>query len=265
MAITGNVLAGVSPIPRVLVQKLKEELSVYALKTPSISTVTAAGIDKLDQCDVILQEFQAREEGIQADDNLSDHGKQVRMEATAKEFFGRFAFIGKAVESRRAAAAELRAELDRLPKAPGEPLMEAMREKEIREELRKLDEAARMKRLADSLTRKDLGILKAIEHGPFGASEFVPDEYRERLREHLLEQNEKAEFARWKALVFVGEKLQLLMNVLDTTLGKYRIDVLAFPAKTDARPVDLKGVNTQQAPAKSSAVDKTPEHVGAFQ
>lgn len=265
MAMVGNVVAGVSQIPRVLAQKLKEEFSVYAFKTPSISTVTAAGIDKLDQADVILQEFQAREEAIQADGNLSDQGKQVRLEATAKEFFGRFAFIGKAVESRRAAAAELRAELDRLPKAPGEPLVEAMREHEIRTELRKLDEAERMKRLADSLKRKDVAILRAIENGPFGANEFVSDEYRERLREQLLEQNEKAEFARWKALVFVGEKLQLLMNVLDTTLGKYRIETPVFPAKTETRAVDLKSVNTQQAPAKSSAVDKQPEQVGAFQ
>ena len=265
MAITGNVVAGVSHIPRVLIQTLKEELAVYALNTPSISTVTAAGIDKLDQCDVVLQDFQAREEAIQADALLSDEGKRQKMEVTAKEFFGRLAFIAEAVENRRQAAAELRKELDRLPKAPGEPLVEAMREKEIRDELRKLDESARMKRLADSLKRKDLAILKAIEHGPFGAHEFVPDEYRERLREQLLEQNEKAEFARWKALVFVGEKLQLLANVLDTTLGKYRIDVPAFPAKTDTRTVDLKGVNTQQAPAKSSAVDKKPEHVGAFQ
>ena len=197
MPITGNVVAGVSHIPRVLVQKLKEELSMYAFQTPSISTVTAAGIDKLDQCDVILQDFQAREETIQADALLSDEGKRQKMEVTAKEFFGRVAFIAEAVENRRQAAAELRKELDRLPKVPGEPLAEAIREKEIREELRKLDESARMARLADSLKRKDLAILKAIEHGPFGASEFVPDEYRERLREQLLEQNEKDEFERW--------------------------------------------------------------------
>lgn len=264
MAITGNVVAGVSHIPRVLVQRLKEELSVYAVQTPSISTVTAAGIDKLDQCDVILQDFQAREETIQADALLSDEGKRQKMEVTAKEFFGRLAFIAEAVENRRQAAAELRKELDRLPKAPGEPLVEAILQKEIREELRKLDESARMTRLADSLKRKDLAILKAIEHGPFGASEFVPDEYRERLREQLLEQNEKGEFERWKALVFTSEKLQVLMSVLDTHLGKYRIETPVFPPKTDGRTVDLKGVNTQQAPAKSSAVDKKPEHTPAF-
>ena len=139
-----------------------------------------------------------------------------------------------------------------------------MREKEIREELRKLDETARMTRLADSLKRRDLAILKAIENGPFGPSEFVPDEYRERLREQLLEQNEKAEFARWKALVFVGEKLQLLANVLETTLGKYRIDVPTFPAKTDTRMVDLRGVNQQDPPDKSRAADKPPTTTPPF-
>ena len=264
MAITGNVVAGVSHIPRVLVQKLKEELSVYAVQTPSISTVTAAGIDKLDQCDVVLQEFQAREEAIQADALLSDEGKRQKMEVTAKEFFGRLAFIAEAVENRRQAAAELRKELDRLPKAPGEPLVEAILQKEIREELRKLDESGRMTRLADSLKRKDLAILKAIEHGPFGASEFVPDEYRERLREQLLEQNEKGEFERWKALVFVGEKLQFLANMLDTTLGKYRIETPVFPPKTDGRTVDLKGVNQQAPPDKNRAVDKPPTPTPTF-
>lgn len=265
MASTGNVIAGVSHIPRVLIQKLKEELSMYAFTTPSISTVTAAAIDKLDQCDVILQEFQAREEAIQADALLSDEGKRKKMEATAKEFFPKGRLIAEAVENRRQAAAELRKELDRLPKAPDEPLVEAISQKEIREELRKLDESARMTRLADSLKRKDVAILKAIEHGPFGPSEFVPDEYRERLREQLLEQNEKAEFERWKALVFVGEKLQFLANVLDTTLGKYRIETPVFPAKTDTRPVDLKGVNQQDPPDKKQAIDRTPEAVGALQ
>ncbi len=264
MAITGNVVAGVSHIPRVLVQKLKEELSVYAVQTPSISTVTAAGIDKLDQCDVILQDFQAREEAIQADALLSDEGKRQKMEVTAKEFFGRLAFIAEAVENRRQAAAELRNELDRLPKAPGEPLVEAILQKEIRDELRKLDESARMKRLADSVKRKDVAILKAIEHGPFGPSEFVPDEYRERLREQLLEQNEKGEFERWKALVFVGEKLQFLANVLETTLGKYRLETPVFPAKTDTRTVDLKGVNQQAPPDKNRAADKAPATTPQF-
>lgn len=261
MPITDNVVAGVSHIPRVLVQKLKEEFSMYAFTTPSISTVTAAGTSKLNEADTILAEFQAREEAVQADALLSDEGKRQKMEVTAKEFYGRLAFIAEAVENRRQAAAELRKELDRLPNAPGEPLVEAMREKEIRDELRKLDESGRMTRLADSLKRKDLAILKAIEHGPFGAHEFVPDEYRERLREQLLETSQAAELTRWKALVFVGEKLQLLANVIEGTLGQYRIDVPTFPAMADIRTVDLKGVNTQQAPAKSSAVDKTP--VGA--
>lgn len=264
MAITGNVIAGVSHIPRVLVQKLKEELSLYAFNHTGVSTVTAAAIAKLDQHDAIMQEFEAREEAIQADALSSDQGKRVKMEAVAKEFFERLRFIAEAAENRRQAAAELRKELDRLPKALNEPLVEAMREKEIREELRKLDETARMKRLADSLKRKDLATLKAIENGPFGPNEFVPDEYRERLREQLLETNQAAEFARWKALVFVGDKLQLLAHVLDTTLGKYRVDLPTFPAKTDTRTVDLKGVNQQAPPDKNRAVDKKPEHTPAF-
>jgi hypothetical protein len=264
MASTGNVIAGVSHIPRVLVQKLKEELSLYAFNTPAVASVTKAANDKLDQCALILQEFQVREEAIQADALLSDEGKRHKMQATAKEFFGRLALIAEAVENRRQAAAELRKELDRLPKAPGEPLVEAMREKEIREELRKLDESARMKRLADSMKRKDLAILKAIENGPFGANEFVPDEYHERLREQLLETKQAAELTRWKALVFVVEKLQLLANVLETTLGKYRLDVPVFPGQS-VRAVDLHQQNTQAPPDKNTAADRPPATIPAFQ
>ena len=262
--IATNTVVSVAHIPLSVSQKLKEEFSVYAFNTPSVSTVMAAATDKLDQHDLVMNEFQEQAKVIEADVLLSTTGKQKQMEALAKEFFSKLRFITEAVENRRQAAAELRKELDRLPSPGGDKVIEAMREKEIRDELRKLDETARMTRLADSLKRKDLAILKAIEYGPFGANEFVPDEYRERLREQLLEQNEKAEFERWKALVYVGDKLQLLANVLETTLGKYRIDVPTFPPKTDTRAVDLKSVNQQAPPDKNRAADKKPEQTPAF-
>lgn len=262
--IATNAVVSVAHIPLSVSQKIKEELAMYAYQNQSISTVTAAGIDKLDQCDVVMNEFQERAKVIEADVLLSTTGKQKQMEALAKEFFSKLRFIAEAVENRRQAAAELRKELDRLPKAPGDPLVEAILQKEIRDEPRKLDESARMKRLADSLKRKDVAILKAIEHGPFGASEFVPDEYRQRLREQLLEKNQAAEFARWKALVFVGEKLQFLANVIEGVLGQYRIDVPTFPPKTAGRTVDLKGVNQQAPPDKNRAVDKAPATTPQF-
>lgn len=265
MSITGNVVAGVSHIPLVLSQKLREELSVYAFNTPSISTVTAAGIAKLDQHDVIMQEFQAREEAIQADALSSDQGKRVKMEAVAKEFFERVRFIAEAAENRRQAAAELRKELERPKTRPGDPVVETLREQEIRAELRKLAQSERMKLLAQSLEQKNLTFLRAVENNPLGASELIPDDYRARLREQWLETDQAAELERWKALVFVGDKLQLLANVLETTLGRYRLDVPAFPAKTDTCTVDLNGVNTQAPPDKSKTIDKKPEHVGAFQ
>jgi hypothetical protein len=262
--IATNSVVSVAHIPLSVSQKLKEEFSLYAFTTPSVSTVTAAAIDKLDQHDLVMNEFQERAKVIEADVLLSTTGKQKQMEALAKEFFAKLRFIAEAVENRRQAAAELRKDLEKLPSPGGDKVIEFLAGQEIRTELRKLDETGRMKRLSNSMMRKDLAILKAIEHGPFGPNEFVPDEYRERLREQLLEKNQAAELTRWKALVFVGDKLQLLANVLDTTLGKYRIETPTFPAKTETRTVDLKSVNQQASPDKSKVADCPPDKQPAF-
>jgi len=264
MADTGNVVASISHVPIVLIQTLREELALYAFTHTGTSIVTAAGIDKLDQGEVIVKEFRVREEAIQADGNLSDQGKRVKMEALAQEFFNKLRFISEAAENRRHAAAQLRAQLDALPKPPGDPIIEWMRGAEIRAQLRTLAQPERMKILTQSLEHKNLSILRAIENDPLDPNTLVSNEYRLRLKDQLSETNQAAEHARWKALVFVGDKLQLLANVLETTLGKYRIDVPTFPTPPIGK-ADLKSVNQQAPPDKSKAVDKKPEHVGAFQ
>lgn len=257
--IATNSVVSVAHIPLSVSQKLKEEFSLYAFTTPSVSTVTAVAIDKLDQHDLVMHEFQERAKVIEGDVLLSTTGKQKQMEALAKEFFAKLRFIAEAVENRRQAAAELRKDLEKLPSPGGDKVIEFLAGQEVRGELRKLDEAARMKLLADSIKRKELSILRAIESDPVGPRTLIPEEFLGRIREQLLEKNQAAELTRWKALVFVGDKLQLLANVLDTTLGQYRIETPTFTAKTDTRTVDLRGVNQQQAPAKSSAVDRLPD------
>lgn len=275
MAITGNVVAGVSHTPRALIQKLKEELSIYAFNTPSISTVTAAALDKLDQADLVLGEFQLRAEAIQADALSSDQGKRVNMEAAAKEFFERLRFIAEAAENRRQAAAELRKDLDTLPKSPDDPIIEWMRGYEIRTELRKLEEMPRTKvfgldplnptkPLEGSEKRKVAAILRAIESDPMGPSTLIPEEFLGRIKEELSAKNQAAEYARWQALVFVGDKLQLLANVLDTTLGKYRLDVPVFPTPPITKS-DLKMKDQTAPPPKNTAVDQPPAGVSSFQ
>lgn len=263
--IATNSVVSVAHIPLSVSQKLKEEFSLYAFNTPSVSTVTKTALDKLDQHDLVMNEFQERAKVIEADVLLSTTGKQKQMEAVAKEFFGKLTFIAEAAENRRRTAAELRKDLEKLPSPGGDKVIEFLAGQEVRGELRKLDETARMKLLADSIKRKELSILRAIESDPMGPRTLIPEEFLGRIREQLLEKNQAAELARWKALVFVGEKLQLLANVLETTLGKYRIDTPTFPAKTETRTVDLKSVNQQAPPDKSKAVDKKPEQVGAFQ
>ncbi len=263
MPIIDNVVADVSHIPRVVTQRVREEIATYEFNGGT-SSVLKAAIAKLDQGDVILEEFRLHSEQIQGNALLSAEGKRQQMAAAAKEFFAKLRFVSEAADSRKAAAAELRAQLEKLPKAPGEPGVEAIREQEIRIELRKLALADRMKVLAQSVEHKNLSVLRAIENDPLGASELIPDEFRERLREQLLEQNQAGEVMRWKTLVFVGDKLQLLANVLETVLGQYSLDAPAFAGRP-TRTTDLGLRNTQEPAAKKEAVDRKPDHVPAFQ
>ncbi|MDH4079601.1 MAG: hypothetical protein OEU68_07280 [Nitrospira sp.] len=263
MAFTGNIVAGVAHVPRVLGKKLKEELAMYGATHSSISTVMAAGIEKLNECDGIMSQFQAREEMIQTDILLSPAGKQKQMEAAAKEFFAKLKFVGEAVASRQAAARELRAQLEKVPPSgSGDKVVEFLTGQEIRGELRKLAQPARMKLLSERTTAKDLAILRAVETNPLGAQELIPDEFRERLKEDLAETNQAADYARWKALVFVAEKLQLLANVLETTLGKYRLEPPTFSIPPIGK-ADLKMQNTQRPAEKSPSIDRVPDEAPA--
>lgn len=263
MAFTGNVIGSIVHGPLALVQKLKEELATEKLRGGT-STVLAAALDKLDQAAVVLAAFQEREAAIQTDANLSDQGKRTKMETTAKEFHAKLAFVEQAANDRREAARQLRGELDALPKVTTDPVVTYLREAEIRAELRKLDQSARMRLLADTVKQQQTTILAAVEHDPLNPDELIPKDYRQRLKDQLLEKSRAEELERWKALVFVAEKLQLLANTLDTTLGRYRIDSPTFPPKTEPRPVDLKSVNQQTPPAKSTSVDVQSKTAGAF-
>lgn len=266
MPSVGNAVSGVAHTPLAVSQQIREELSLYAFNTPSISTVTAAAIDKLDQCDGIMKQFQTREEEIQVDALSSDQGKRVKMEAAAKEFFERLRFIAEAAEHRRQAALELRKELDTLPKAPGDPIIEEMRGQEIRTELRKLEPMERLKRkvfgfdpldrkqpLEGSEKRKVAAILRALENDPMGPNVLIHDlGALKQIKESLVDADRAAELTRWKALVFVADKLQLVANVLDTTLGKYRLAVPTFPTPPVTH-TDLGTKNPQAPPAKGAA------------
>ena len=260
--ISGNVIGSIVHGPLALVQRLKEELSVEKLRGAT-STVIASAAEKLNECASILESFRLREEQVQTDVLLSPAGKVKQMEVLTREFADKLRFIEQAATDRRQAAAELRAQLDRVPPSgSGDKVVEFLTGQEIRGELRKLSPPARMKLLSERTKAKDLGILRAIEGSPFGTSELVPAEFVARLKEDLAETNQAAEYARWRALTFVAEKLQLLANTLDTTLGKYRVDVPAFPAKTDLRTVDLGARNTQAPPDKNKAADKPTATVG---
>lgn len=257
--ITTNTVASVSHGPAMLIQRLKEELGTEKLRGGT-GSVIAACVEKLDQAALVLEEFRLREEQVQTNSLLSDEGKRQEMQKAAREFYDRLIFVSQAADSRKAAAAELRADLERLPKAPDDPIIAYLRGAEIRTQLRTLAQSERMKLLADSLQPQKAMILRAVEDDPFGGDELIPKDYRARLKEDVLQQNQAAEHTRWKTLVLVSEKLQVLANVLDTTMGKYSVAVPSFttPLTTKA---DLGMKNTQAPPPKSTADTPTTVEV----
>lgn len=259
MAITGNaVTAQIGPFA--LVQRLREELAAYKLRGGT-STVIAAAQDKLEQAALVLTEFHQRAEAIQTDALLSDQGKQAKMETMVQAYYGKLAFVEQAATDRTQAAAELRADLDRLPKPPSDPIAEQFRQYEIRQDLRRRDQSERLKLLEASMTQADSPILRAIQQDPLSVVDpLVPKEYLTRLTERLLEKNRSEELERWKTLVYCADRLRVLSTTIETALGRYRLDVPAFPAKTDGRTMDLK-MQDQTAPPKKSAADKAPADV----
>lgn len=258
---TGNAVTSyVAPIA--LIQKLREELAAYKLRGGT-STVIAAAQDKLEQAALVLAEFRQRAEQIQSDSLLSDQGKQAKMESLVQAYYGKLAFVEQAATDRTRAASELRAELDALPKTPGDPIIEWMRGAEIRQELRKLAQPERMKVIEARTTRTDLSILRAIDANPLGASDLLPTEYLSRLKEQMLERNRSEELERWKTLTFCAERLQLLAHVLETSLGRYSLAVPTFEPKPVTK-TDLRMTDQTASPAKKAAVDKTPATTPQF-
>lgn len=262
MAITGNaVTAQIGPFA--LVQRLREELAAYKLRGGT-STVIAAAQDKLEQAALVLTEFHQRAEAIQTDALLSDQGKQAKMETMVQAYYGKLAFVEQAATDRTQAAAELRAELDRLPKPPGDPIIEQFRQYEIRQDLRRRDQSERLKLLEASMKQGDSLILRAIQQDPLGSVDpLVPVEYVTRLTERLLEKNRSEELERWKTLVYCADRLRVLSTTIETTLGRYSLVVPTFEAKPTTQ-TDLKMTDQTASPVKKAAVDKAPTTTPQF-
>jgi len=262
MAITGNVVASVSHGPAMLIQKLKEELATEKLRGAT-STVIASAVSKLDEAASILEVFRLKEAAIQTDGNLSDQGKQSKMEQTARQFAGQLAFVERAATDRREAARQLRAELDTLPLLTTDPVLSYLREAEVRRRLERLTQVERLTWLGNATKPQQTMILLAVEHDPLNPDALIPAEYRQRLKDQLLETSRAEELERWKTLVMVSERLTLLANVLDTVLGRYSLSVPIFEGKP-IKQADLGMKNTQRPPDKSKVADKPPTTTPAF-
>lgn len=261
--ITGNVVARVSHGPAMLIQRLKEELAIVKARGEGTATVLAAALDKLDQASLTLEAFRLKEEAIQADGNLSDQGKRTKMEQIAQEFSGQLAFIERAATDRREAARQLRQELDKLPTVVTDPVLSYLREAEVRRRLERVALADRLKLLGDATKPQKTMILLSVENDPLNPDDLMPAEYRQRVKDELLETSRAEDLERWRTLNVCSEKLTLLANVLETTMGKYSVAVPSFPGQLISK-TDLKQVNTQSPPDKKKSIDVPPKQSPVF-
>ncbi|MEQ1679267.1 MAG: hypothetical protein ABL950_01475 [Nitrospira sp.] len=168
----------------------------------------------------------------------------------------------KAALQKAEAAADAKKTLTETPKAPGDPTVDALHSVEIRQLLRSMSEADRMKVYEQAMSTKHVAVLRAFDSNPM-LETLLPTDWIERIQNKHLAATKKGEWARLGSLQFVAERLTMLANALEYALGNYG-NTPTFPTPP-IRPVDLETKNTQAPPDKSKAVDKTPEPVGAFQ
>lgn len=252
--ITTNTVSSVSHGPAMLIQRLKEELSVLKATNEGTATVLAAALDKLDQAALVVEAFRVREEQVQTDVLLSPAGKQKQLEGAAKEFFGQLAFVEQAATDRREAARQLRVELDALPTGTTDPVLSYLREAEVRRRLERLALADRLTLLGNATKPQKTMILLSVERDPLNPDALIPAEYRQRVKDDLLAMSRADDLTRWKTLNLCAEKLQFLAHVLETAMGNYSLAVPSFttPPVTKA----TLGMKQTQAPPPKNQADK---------
>lgn len=259
--IAGNVLSVVTPSLTALIEKIRQDFKTHVGYQGGDEDVIDSGLKTLAQADGQLLALGKEEQLIQSNRDLSDEGKVKAMVKAVGGAYKSLAFVKENAATKADAALDAKTRLTETPKVPGDPVVDALHSFEIRQLLRSMSEADRMKVYEKAVSTKHVAVLRAFASNPM-LEMLLPTDWIERIQNNHLAATKKGEWARLGSLQFVAERLTMLANALEYALGNYG-NTPTFPTPP-IRPVDLGTKNTQQAPAKSKAADK-PEPVGAFQ
>ena len=248
--IAHNVVGSMTPSLLALIQKIREEFQVHAEIQGDDSDVVKSGLKILDQANEELLALRREEELIQMDVDLSDEGRRKAMTKVVGRSVAALSFVQKHAVTKRAAFDEAQRQLSALPKSSDDPIVEYLRSMEIRQQLRTLAIAERMRVFLAAVEQNNANIVRAVNTAPAGEV-LIPKDFLARVEQERVEQTQPKEWRRLQTLDFVAEKLQILAGSIEGILGSYG-NVPVFKAPVVGK-TDLGLQNTQAAPPKSAA------------
>lgn len=258
-----NSVAPISGSLRAQVQRLRAAaLSKQEFESLDPDVIGSL-IDILDQAENVLIVLADEEERVQTNADLSDAGRTKAMTKAVRAAQDKLRLIEKKGSERRQAYESESIAIYSTPKLTGDTTANVIREQEIRQRFQSAPvwKAQRAyKEASDNGWSSTMRALKDVE--VFGEDPALTS-YIQRVDQERFEEKEPKRASRLKALKYSFEVLQALAMGIDFRMSGYA-EVPSFEGKPTGT-TDLGFQDMQQAPAKSSAVDKTPEHVGAFQ
>jgi hypothetical protein len=254
--ITGNVLAVVTPSLKAMIEKIRQDLKTHVAYQGGDEDVTDSALKTLAHADGQLLALGKEEELIQADGDSSDEGKRKQMIRAVGRTYEALGFVKQAALQKADAATDAKKTLTETPKAQTDPLIDALRCFEVRQLLRPMTEAERMKLYEKAVTGKHVAIIRAIDTNPM-LETLVPVDWSERIQNEHLARAKRGEWSRLQSLTYVAERLTMLANALEYALGNYG-NTPTFPTPP-IKHVDLWTKNQQSPPSKSPADAPTRE------
>jgi hypothetical protein len=264
--IVTNSVAPISGSLRAITEQLKQTARSHAEFESGDPDIVDGVVKIMDDTTLLIEELRLAEESIAMNQTLSVIGQQEAMAKVAKDLHGRAKRIEKAAIQRREAHASEKAAALATPKPLGDPHISFLKEQEQRVRLRSLPLPAQMRAYADAVQRNEVTLVRAIKDPAF-ISEMLGEkafaDFVERVDREYVKFKTPQTWTRLQTLEKAAQWLTLLWSAFDLQLGSYG-QLPSFKTSPTGK-MDLAMQNTQAPPRKSVAMDKTPEHVGAFQ
>ena len=258
---TQNTLNTGIPAILMLVQRIDEDFGTHVTFENGDIDVTKSAQAVVDDARTLLEDLNKAVEAIALDENLSMAGAQKKAIELVAQAYGKLAIVGKAAQTRKAAADDARSKLLEVAKPQGDALVAFFEEYEVRQRLAALSEPDRMMLFAQSIADRNPVIERAVMRDPLKAT-WMPTEFVERVRRENAEATKTQEWQRLKSLEYVAERLAVLTTTVNLNLQNYGTTP-TYP-KPQVPHADFKMQDTQKGPGKSASADKPVAGVGAL-